>query len=683
MLIDFTPALHDQALQIVSKYKLGTVFTPPVASELPGPLATLTTGTASGGTNWPGASFDPETHIVYAYACNACVTAIGVVPTPGKEISDMRYVMGTAGQEVRIARGPGENAGADSPLERAPAAGRGGRGGGGGGGGGLTVQGLPLLKPPYSTISAIDLDTGGIVWQVPAGETPDAIRNNPALKGLTVPRTGQSGYNIGTLVTKSLVIAGDGQVTTTAEHPRGAMLRAYNKKTGKEVGAVLMPAPQSGSPMTYMLAGKQYIVVAVSGGTYSGEYIAFRLPEAPDSAPVTVSSADRGRTLYATNCASCHGAALTGGESAPPLAGAEFLANWSNQPVTALVERIRTTMPAGAPGTLSREVCTAIAQYLIGANRTTAKAGPNDAPNPYRTIQNYFQMPGDRMWGSTSAVSVAANGHIWIAERCGANSCAGKTDAPVLEFDASGKLLKSFGSGMFTFPHGIFVDAGNNVWVVDELGHQVVKFNANGDVLMKLGKMGVAGKEPGMFDQPNAVIVAPNGAIFVSEGHNIGTGNARVQKFSKDGTFIKQWGSHGSAPGQFEMPHTLAFDSKGRLFVGDRGNDRIQVFDQEGNYIDQFTQFGRPSGIWIDKNDTIYVGDSESREKEGYGHHPGWKRGIRIGSLKDGVVTAFIPDTATNSETASTTGAEGVAVDAMGNVYGAEVGQKGVRKYMK
>jgi len=304
-------------------------------------------------------------------------------------------------------------------------------------------------------------------------------------------------------------------------------------------------------------------------------------------------------------------------------------------------------------------------------------------PNPYRTIGNYFRLPQGRTWGSTSAVFVAVNGHIWIAERCGANSCAGKTDPPVLEFDASGALLKSFGSGMFTFPHGIFVDAQNSVWVVDELGHQVVKFSANGDVLMRLGKAGVAGKEPGMFDQPNAVIVAPNGDIFVAEGHNIGTGNARIQKFSKDGKFIKQWGGHGGATGQFEMPHTMAFDSKGRLFVGDRGNDRIQVFDLDGNFIEQFTQFGRPSGIWIDKNDTIYVADSESREREGYGHHPGWKRGIRVGSLKDGKVVAFIPDTAPDPENASTTGAEGVAVDTMGNVYGAEVGQKGVKKYVK
>jgi quinoprotein glucose dehydrogenase len=275
-LIDFTPALHDSALTLVAKYKLGPVYTPPVVSKVGGPLATLTMGTASGGTNWPGASYDPETHTVYAYACNACVTPIGLVPSP-KEISDMNYIAGTADQEVVFRAGPGENAGADSPM---PARSASPRTGGGGGGGGLNIQGLPLMKPPYATISAINLDKGEIVWQIAHGETPDAIRNHPALKGLTIPRTGQSGYNIGTLITKTLVIAGEGQITTTADHPRGAMLRAYDKSTGKEVGAVYMPAPQSGSPMTYMLNGKQYIVVAVSGGAYSGEYLAYRLPDA-------------------------------------------------------------------------------------------------------------------------------------------------------------------------------------------------------------------------------------------------------------------------------------------------------------------------------------------------------------------------------------------------------------------
>jgi len=273
-LIDFTPALREQALKIVSKYKLGPVFTPPSVSSVDGTLATLTLGTASGGTNWPGASYDPETHIVYAHACNACLTALGLIPSP-KEISDMRYIQGTAGQAPRVVTGPGEGTGADSPL---PARAATPPAGGGGGGNRLTVDGLPLMKPPYATISAISLDTGEILWQVAHGETPDVVRNYAALKGKTIPRTGLSGYNVGTLVTKSLLIAGDGQVTTTSEHPRGAMLRAYDKATGKEVGTVFMPAPQSGSPMTYMLNGKQYLIVAVSGGNYSGEYIAFTLP---------------------------------------------------------------------------------------------------------------------------------------------------------------------------------------------------------------------------------------------------------------------------------------------------------------------------------------------------------------------------------------------------------------------
>lgn len=306
--------------------------------------------------------------------------------------------------------------------------------------------------------------------------------------------------------------------------------------------------------------------------------------------------------------------------------------------------------------------------------------------NPYRTVENYFKLPAGRSWGSTSAVYVATNGHVWVAERCGANSCEGKMDAPVLEFDAKGNLLKSFGAGMFTFPHGIYVDAQNNVWVVDEMAHHIVKFSPNGEVLLRLGKVGVAGAEPGMFDQPNAVVVGTNGDIFVAEGHGIGTGNARIQKFSSDGKYIKQWGSHGNATGQFEMPHALAFDSKGRLFVGDRDNARIEVYDVEGKFLERLTQFGRPSGIWIDRKDTIYVTDSESREREGYGHNPGVKRGIRIASLKDGKdakVRAFIPDTFADPENANTSGSEGVAVDARGHVYGAEVAQKGIKRYVK
>jgi quinoprotein glucose dehydrogenase len=272
-LIDFTPELHQRAKEIVSRYHLGPVFTPPVASKADGPLGTLTLGTASGGTNWPGGSYDPETHIAYLFACNSCVEPIGLVPAP-KEVSDMRYVAGVAGNQVVVMKGPGENAGADAPMpSKKPAANTYFR---------MNVDGLPLIKPPYGTISAIDLNSGQILWQIPHGETPDIIRNYPAFKGRDIPRTGQQTYNIGTLITKTLVIAGEGQVTTTADHPRGAMLRAYDKQTGKEVGAVYMPAPQSGSPMTYMVNGKQYIVVAVSGGPYSGEYIAYTLPNEND-----------------------------------------------------------------------------------------------------------------------------------------------------------------------------------------------------------------------------------------------------------------------------------------------------------------------------------------------------------------------------------------------------------------
>jgi glucose dehydrogenase len=291
-LIDFTPDMRAQALKNFQMYKTGPMFLPPAVSVAGGPLAALTIGTLNGGTNWPGAGYDPETHVVYAPASNAALAPIGLVEPPKEFGSDLRYVMGTAGQPFVEREGPGFGSAADAPQRRpvpiplpqtagAPAAaGRGGRGAGAAAGGGnpLVVDGLSLVKPPYGLLSAINLDRGEMMWQVAHGETPDNVRNHPALKGLNVPRTGQSGA-VGLVVTKTLVIMGDPQVTTTAEHPRGAMLRAYDKSTGKEVGAVWMPAPQSGSPMTYMVNGKQYIVVAVSGGNYSGEYIAFSVPD--------------------------------------------------------------------------------------------------------------------------------------------------------------------------------------------------------------------------------------------------------------------------------------------------------------------------------------------------------------------------------------------------------------------
>jgi sugar lactone lactonase YvrE len=319
-------------------------------------------------------------------------------------------------------------------------------------------------------------------------------------------------------------------------------------------------------------------------------------------------------------------------------------------------------------------------------------AVPNSQPNPYVTVENWAKLPEGRMWGSTSAVDIDRDGKsVWVAERCGANSCAGKNDPPILKFDAAGKLVKAFGEGLLIFPHGIYVDKDDNVWVTDGQaangkGHQVFKFSPDGKVLMILGKAGVAGDGPDTFNQPDDVVVAPNGDIFVADGHTPEKNNARIVKFTKDGKFIKQWGGHGSGPGQFEVPHALAFDSQGRLFVGDRANNRIQIFDQDGNFIAQWKQFGRPSGIFIDKNDVLYVTDSESTDRDGYGHNPGYKRGIRVGSAKDGTVMAFIPDPLAPDATGklpATSISEGVAADAMGNIYGAEVGPKALKKYVK
>jgi quinoprotein glucose dehydrogenase len=272
-LIDFTPELHADAVTLVSKYKIGPVFTPPVLSKIDGPLATLMGAFAS---NWPGGSYDPELHLLYVHSQSG-VTPLGLVPPADPKI-DLNYVQGSATSGMRTTLGSGGGAGADaSTTDRAAARTPAPAAQEGGGGGGLTVQGLPLIKPPYGRLTAVDLSTGTIAWQVPHGETPDNVRNHAALKGLNIGRTGQPG-NVGTLVTKTLVVAGEPRFTMTSTGQRGAMLRAYDKATGREVGAVYLPAPQSGSPMTYQVGGKQYIVVAVSGGNYSGELIAFRLP---------------------------------------------------------------------------------------------------------------------------------------------------------------------------------------------------------------------------------------------------------------------------------------------------------------------------------------------------------------------------------------------------------------------
>src|SRR5262245_45590406 len=260
-LIDFTPELRAEAVKAIEKYRIGPVFTPPVVSKAEGPIATLQMASQGAATNWPGGAYDPETHILYVHSQSAVAT-LGLVPPPPGAAPDVRYHQGTVLAGARRSGGSGSAAAAEGGAVTA-----------------LTIQGLPLIKPPYGQMNAISLDTGDILWQVAHGETPDNIKNHPLLKGLNIPRTGRPG-NVGTLVTKTLVVSGEPGFGTTSTGQRGSMLRAYDKKTGAEVGAVYMPAPQTGSPMTYMLNGRQYLIVAISGGTYSGELLALRLPQA-------------------------------------------------------------------------------------------------------------------------------------------------------------------------------------------------------------------------------------------------------------------------------------------------------------------------------------------------------------------------------------------------------------------
>jgi DNA-binding beta-propeller fold protein YncE len=312
----------------------------------------------------------------------------------------------------------------------------------------------------------------------------------------------------------------------------------------------------------------------------------------------------------------------------------------------------------------------------------------NNATNPYDTVEDWAKLPPDRVWGATSAVYPANDGkNIWIAERCGANLCVGSDLDPVMLFDPDGNVIKSFGSGKIVWPHGIFVDADDNVWIADAVGyapvpegvgHTVMKFSPDGKLLMKLGKEGVAGDGNDVFTKPSDVLVAPNGDVFVADGHDA-SGNNRIMKFDKDGNYLMQWGETGGDHGQFRDPHALAMDSEGRLFVGDRGNSRIQIFTQDGEHVATWTQFGRPSGLFIDENDILYSADSESNARR----NTGWKRGIRIGSVKDGFVTAFIPDPESDQDNSGTSGAEGVAVDAAGKIYGAEVGPRAIKKYVR
>jgi 6-bladed beta-propeller/NHL repeat len=317
--------------------------------------------------------------------------------------------------------------------------------------------------------------------------------------------------------------------------------------------------------------------------------------------------------------------------------------------------------------------------------------------NPYRAVENWAKLPDGRPMGAVGDLMLDPDGkHIWAIVRCSATEsnrfgteCLDSDLDPIIKFDLNGNVVKSFGGGMFIWPHGLDVDQGGNVWVADAVsakktpkgvrGHQVVKFSPEGKVLLTLGTPGVAGDGPDHFNAPSDVVVASNGDIFVADGHSFDDGNNRVVKFSKEGKFIKAWGKTGYAPGEFRMLHAIAIDSEGRVFVADRGNNRIQIFNQDGKFLTQWTQFGRPSGITFDDKGQIYVTDSESDLIQ----NPGWEMGIRIGNAKTGWVSSFILYPWGDPRVVEGTGAEFVAVDKEGNLYGGEPRPRRIQKYVK
>jgi DNA-binding beta-propeller fold protein YncE len=317
-------------------------------------------------------------------------------------------------------------------------------------------------------------------------------------------------------------------------------------------------------------------------------------------------------------------------------------------------------------------------------------------PNPYRAVQGWAQLPAGRQMGAVGDVTVDPDGkHIWAIIRCDAtdpkrfgDECLDSNLDPVLKFSPEGKVVASFGGGMFVWPHGIDVDREGNVWVTDAVapnrtpagkrGHQVVKFSPTGRVLLALGTPGVAGSDDSHLSSPSDVVIAPNGDVFVADGHN-DNGNNRVMKFSRDGRLLKTWGRTGYAPGEFRALHAIAMDSQGRVFVADRSNNRIQIFDQEGKFLAQWTQFGRPSGIAFDDRGQIFVADSESDDVQ----NPGWEMGIRIGEARTGWVNSFILFPWGDPRDTAGNGAEFVAVDRAGNLYGGEPRPRQLRKYVR
>jgi DNA-binding beta-propeller fold protein YncE len=335
---------------------------------------------------------------------------------------------------------------------------------------------------------------------------------------------------------------------------------------------------------------------------------------------------------------------------------------------------------------------------------------PTELPNPYRLVEHWPTLPqnmnGGR-WGEVIRVHVDTKGNIWVFHRCfnvvpaGSATCVGRGPAnpPILQFDPSGKLLKSFGVGLFAYPHGFTVDEDGNLWATDVndeetilgmsarnasgvvMGQDVLKLSPEGKVLLMLGKQGIAGTGPDGFDRPTGVAVGSNGNIFVSDGHAPNKHDAgRIVKFSKDGKFIKAWGRKGTAPGEFDEPHDIFVGgSRGWVYVTDRRNNRVQVFDQEGNFIAAWKQFGQPSSVFVGKDDTIYIGASfpDPSAKKGE------RRGIVTGNAIDGTLNAFIPDPADLDKVIRGTSASGIAADSMGSVFAADVGAHNLRKYIK
>jgi len=359
-------------------------------------------------------------------------------------------------------------------------------------------------------------------------------------------------------------------------------------------------------------------------------------------------------------------------------------------------------------------IVTALASiFVFGAAaraQQTQYPKPTELPNPYRLVEGWPSLPktmNGGKWGEVIRVHVDEKGNIWVFHRCfnvvppGSATCIGRGPAnpPILEFDPSGKLLKSFGAGLFAYPHGFTVDANGSLWVTDVndqqtvlgmsarnaagavMGQEVLKLSPDGKVLMMLGKQGVAGTGADGFDRPTGVAVAANGDIFVSDGHDPNkSGAGRVVKFSKDGLFIKAWGRKGSAPGDFDEPHDIFVGgSRGWVYIADRKNDRIQVFDQEGKFIAAWKQFGQPSSVFVGKDDTIYVGASfrDPSAKKGE------LRGIIIGNAINGSLKAFIPDPADLDKVIRGTSASGIAADSMGSIFAADVGTQNLRKYVK